>query len=190
VTAAIVITGAPGSGKSSVAQAFTTLLDNAGIAHGAIESEQLAWGTPWLEETAVHEQLATVLRLQRGYGRRLFVVVATTETQEDLDDLLAAIGAERAVVACLRAPGDVCAARVLAREPERWAGREALAAHARGLADAIPVLPGVDLVLDTDGRDAEAVAAELLADVNGSWVGSVVAFGRRSRKAWKRSTPP
>jgi nucleoside-triphosphatase THEP1 len=52
VTAAIVITGAPGSGKSSVAQAFTTLLDNAGIEHGAIESEQLAWAprgclTPW-----------------------------------------------------------------------------------------------------------------------------------------------
>ena len=44
VTAAIVITGAPGAGKSSVAQAFTTLLDNAGIEHGAIESEQLAWG--------------------------------------------------------------------------------------------------------------------------------------------------
>ena len=49
MTSAIVITGAPGSGKSSVAQAFTTLLDNAGIAHGAIESEQLAWGTPWLD---------------------------------------------------------------------------------------------------------------------------------------------
>ena len=36
MTAAIVITGAPGSGKSSVAQAFTTLLDNAAIEHGAI----------------------------------------------------------------------------------------------------------------------------------------------------------
>jgi dephospho-CoA kinase len=61
LTAAIVITGAPGSGKSSVAQAFTTLLDNAGIEHGAIESEQLAWGTPWLSEALVHEQLAVVL---------------------------------------------------------------------------------------------------------------------------------
>jgi len=163
LTAAIVITGAPGCGKSSVAQAFTTLLDNAGVEHGAIESEQLAWGTPWLPDSLVHEQLAAVSALKRGYGRRLFVVVATTETQEDLEALLAAIGGGRSLVVCLRAPGDVCAARVLEREPERWAGREPLAAHARELADVIPGLPGVDLVLDTDGRPAEDVAEELYA---------------------------
>ena len=163
MTAAIVITGAPGSGKSSAAQAFTTLLDNAGIEHGAIESEQLAWGTPWLPDALVHDQLALVVAAQRRFGRRLFVVVATTETQEDLDSLLAAIGAERSLVVGLRAPGDVCAARVLEREPERWAGRDALAAHARVLADVIPALPGVDLVLDTNGRSAETVAGELLA---------------------------
>ena len=173
MTAAVVITGAPGAGKSSVAQAFTTLLDNAGVEHGAIESEQLAWGTPWLPDRQVHEQLAAVVRLQRAYGRRRFVVVATTETQADLEGLLAAIGAERSFVVCLSAPGEVCAARVLAREPERWAGREALAAHARSLAAEIPLLPGVDLVLSTDGRDEEAVAEELLeAYVNGGWVGS------------------
>ncbi len=172
MTAAIVITGAPGAGKSAVAQAFTTLLDNAGIEHGAIESEQLAWGHPWLPDALVHEQLAAVCRLQRGYGRRLFVVVATTETESDLHSLVEAIGAERSFVVCLRAPGDVAAARVLAREPERWAGRDALAAHARELADVIPALPGVELVLDTDGRAAEAVAAELLrVAVNGGWVG-------------------
>ena len=102
-------------------------------------------------------------RLQRGYGRRLFVVVGTTETQQDLDSLLAATGAARTFVAALRAPGEVCAARVLEREPERWAGREPLAAHARVLAGAIPALPGVDLVLDTDGRSADDVAAELFA---------------------------
>jgi hypothetical protein len=75
-------------------------------------------------------------------------------------------------VVALRAPGDVCAARVLAREPERWAGREALAEHARSLAAVIPALPGVDLVLDTDGRDEETVAGEWFeAYVNGGWVG-------------------
>ncbi len=169
MTAAIVITGAPGAGKSSVAQAFTTLLDNAGIEHGAIESEQLAWGTPWLPDALVHEQLALVLAAQRRFGRRLFVVVATTETQEDLRGLLSAIGAERTLVVCLTAPGDVCAARVLEREPERWAGRSALAAHARVLADVIPALAGVDVVLSNDGRSADDVAAELYeAYVNGA----------------------
>jgi hypothetical protein len=156
-----VITGAPGAGKSSVAEALTTLLDNAGIEHGAIESEQLAWGTPWLSEDQMHEQLTEVLRLQRSYGRRLFIVVATTETEGDLQGLLAAIGAGRSFVACLTVPGDVASARVLEREPERWAARESLAEHARELAPQIPRLPSVDLVLSTDGRDEESVAAEL-----------------------------
>ena len=156
------ITGAPGSGKSSVAQAFTTLLDNAGVEHGAIESEQLAWGSPWLPDPLIWEQLAEIVRLQRSYGRRMFVVVATTETQDDLDALLLAVGAARSFVAALEVPGEVASARVLAREPERWAGREALAAHAAELAPVIPALPGVDLVLRTDGRDEASVAAELL----------------------------
>jgi len=163
LTRALVLTGGPGTGKSSVLQALTTLLENEGIPHGAIESEQLAWGTPWLPDALVREQLAAICTLQRGYGRTLFLVAATTETEEDLRGLIAAIGADRSFVVCLRAPGDVAAARVLAREPERWAGRDALAEHARELAEAIPRLPSVDLVLDTDGRCAEEVAAELLA---------------------------
>jgi hypothetical protein len=157
-----VITGAPGAGKSSVCEALTTLLDNEGIAHGAIESEQLAWGTPWLEEAQMLEQLEVVLRMQRGYGRGLFLVVATTETEADLRALLAAIGAAATFVVALTAPGDIVAARVLEREPERWAARHSLAEHARELAEQIPRLPSVDLVLSTDGRDEESVAAELL----------------------------
>ena len=145
-----------------MAQALTTLLENAGVAHGAIESEQLAWGSPWLPDAQVRAQLAEVVRMQRSYGRRLFVVVATTETEDDLRSLVSAIGAGQVTVAALRVPGEVAAARVLAREPERWAGREALAEHARALAGVIPALAGVDLVLDTDSRDEEDVAAELL----------------------------
>jgi hypothetical protein len=170
---AVVITGGPGTGKSSVLGALTSLLDRAGVEHGAIESEQLAWGTPWLSDARVREQLVEVVRLQRSYGRRLFLVVATTETHEDLQGLLDAIGAELSFVVCLRAPGDVAAARVLAREPERWAGRDALAVHARELADTIPALAGVDLVLDTDGRDEESVAADLLAALQARGIVSV-----------------
>ncbi len=64
---------------------------------------------------------------------------------------------------CLRAPADVLAARVGAREPERWPGRAGLVAHARALAETVPAIAGVDLVLDTDGRDAEDVAGTVLA---------------------------
>ena len=43
----------------------------------------------------------------------------------------------------------------------------------RELAGVIPALSGVDLVLDTDGRDEESVAAELLAALQARGIVSV-----------------
>src|SRR5215213_8464615 len=98
---ALVLTGAPGAGKSSVLEALSGLLEEAGVAHGALESEQLARGTPWLADEAVFAQLAAVCELQRAAGRRLFLVSATTETEAELTAVCEAIGAERTLVACL-----------------------------------------------------------------------------------------
>jgi putative protein kinase ArgK-like GTPase of G3E family len=42
--AALVLTGSPGAGKSAVLEALSGLLEEAGVAHGALESEQLAMG--------------------------------------------------------------------------------------------------------------------------------------------------
>ena len=64
-------------------------------------------------------------------------------------------------MACLRAPGEVCAARVLEREPELRAGRDALAAACSSARRRDPGLARGRSVLDTDGRSAETVAAEL-----------------------------
>jgi hypothetical protein len=44
VTAALILTGSPGSGKSSVLDTLSTLLEIDGTSFGAIESEQLACG--------------------------------------------------------------------------------------------------------------------------------------------------
>lgn len=155
---AVVLTGAPGSGKSSVIEALTTQLGNAGIEYGAIESEQLGWGTPWLPDATVRELLALLLHRQ---ARDRMLVVATTETEADLRALIGAIGAERTFVACLAAPPELVRQRVLDREPEAWNGRIPLADHAFALARVIPGLPSVDLVVSTDGRRREDVAAEI-----------------------------
>jgi chloramphenicol 3-O-phosphotransferase len=160
-TAAVVLTGAPGAGKSSVLQALTTLLELEAIPYGALESEQLEWGLPWLDVAAGARQLAAVVALQREAGRRRFVITATTETAAWLDAILGAIGAERSFVACLRAPADELARRIDRREPDAWPGKQELIDHARALAVAIPALPGLDLVVDTDGRDPADVAAEI-----------------------------
>lgn len=161
MTAALALTGAPGVGKSSVLEALTTLLEIDGIAYGALESEQLAWGSPWLRAGEWIPQLASVLLLQRQASRRLFLVAATTETGAELRAVLAAVAVEHAFVVCLRATPDTVAARIARREPDSWPGKAALIAHARQLARSMPAIAGVDLVIDTGGRDAVAVAGEV-----------------------------
>jgi gluconate kinase len=154
-----VIVGAPGSGKSAVLGALAALLETAGVEYGSIESEQLAQGSPLLPASEWTSQLEVVLALQREAGRRLFVVVATPEDAGQLRTVVDATRASTSLVVCLSAPPATLAARLAAREPDRWPGKQPLIAHARALADVIPRLEGIDIVLDSVGADDEAIAA-------------------------------
>ena len=161
--AALLLTGAPGAGKSAVLDALGTLLETDGIGHGAIESEELTRGFPPLANADLIEQLGAALAVQRRAGRELFLVAFTAESGTEIRAVAGAAAAERTLVVCLRAPAEVLAARLQEREPDRWPGKAGLIAHARTLAGAVPALDGIDLVLDTDGCDAEQVARTLLA---------------------------
>lgn len=165
----VLITGGPGCGKSSVAEALGTRLEVAGVRYGAIETEQLAWGWPWLALEESLAQLRAILALQREAGRGLFLIVATTETEAELHGVLDAAQADRSLVICLTAPPELAAQRVADREPDSWPGKPALVEHARELAEAIPRLPGIDLVLSTGGREADDVAAEAQAVMRQRW---------------------
>jgi chloramphenicol 3-O-phosphotransferase len=158
---AVVLTGAPGSGKSSVLDALATRLEVEGVGHGAIESEQLARGFPLLAGEHWIGQLAAVLELQRRAGRTLFLIAATTETGEQLSGVLAATCADCPLVVCLTAPAEVVAARLERREPDGWPGKRGLIEHAKTLAAAIPRLGGIDLTIDTSERDAQDAAREI-----------------------------
>lgn len=162
MTSVVLITGAPGAGKSSVLDALCTLLEVEGIEHGAIESEQLTRGFPPLSNAVLAEQLAAPLELQRAAGRRLFLIAFTAERNGEIEAVLRAAGAEGHLVACLAAPAELLADRLARREPDDWPGKAGLIEHARELAAAAPGLKGIDLILDTAGRDAGSVARELL----------------------------
>lgn len=100
----MILTGAPGAGKTSVLDALCTMLEIECVGFGAIESEMCSRGCPWLSLGEWVPQLAAVIALQKQAGRRLFLVAATTETGDELEKLIDALALPRVLVICLRAP--------------------------------------------------------------------------------------
>lgn len=156
-----ILTGAPGTGKTSVLDELSTMLEADQVPFGAIETEQLARGWPWLGAAEWIPQLAAVISLQRASGRDTFIIVATTETEHELRAVAEAVGGDRVIAVCLAAAGEVVARRIAEREPDAWPGNVALIEHARQLAEEIPRIAGLDVVLDTEDREPASVAREL-----------------------------
>jgi hypothetical protein len=53
--------------------------------------------------------------------------------------------------------------RIAAREPDAWPGKRALISHAPQLAESMPAIDGVDLVIETNERGAVEFATEIRA---------------------------
>jgi broad-specificity NMP kinase len=151
----ILITGPPGSGKTSVLTALADALSDDDVPHAAVEVEAVAWTHPALSD---ERRLAHVRTLCAGHD--LVLVGETIETEADLAALLGAIGADETVVVRLEAPPDTLAERIIAREPPDWSGLAALVEHARTM----PAVGGADLVFSTDGARAEDVASRIRQD--------------------------
>lgn len=160
---AVLITGPPGAGKTSVLTALADALSDDDMPHAAIEVELLEWAHPALTDEQAMCHVATMCGLYREAGRRLLLVAQTIETDADLVRLREAVGADEDFLVRLEARPTTLAARITAREPESWSGLSDLVEHAQELAVSMPALNGVDLVLSTEGQRAEAVAARVRA---------------------------
>ena len=158
---AVVITGPPGAGKTSVLTALVDALSDDDIAHAAVEVEMLVWTHPALTDEQWARHLRLACALYREAGHRLLLVAQTLETDADVTELVDAVCAAEVFLVRLEAQPASLVRRIIEREPSSWSGLPGLVEHAQELAATMPRLADVDLVLSTEGERAEDVAARI-----------------------------
>ena len=158
---AVVVTGPPGAGKTAVGNLVHDALGEDGVANALVEIDHLERAYPPLGRDRAIHNLGLMCAAMREAGHDIVIVTVTLEDEAYAAAVREAIAADDYFLVRLEADANTMAARVLEREPATWSGRDALIAASRALAETMPGLPGVDLVLSTEGRQAEDVAAEV-----------------------------
>jgi ribose 1,5-bisphosphokinase PhnN len=158
---ALVLTGPPGAGKTSVLEALSDALVDDDISHAAVETEALTSTHPPLDDEEWFAHIEAACRLHRSQGQRLLLVATTVESDGDLRGVLRAIGADEHVVVRLEAEPATLAQRIVEREPEGWSGLDQLVAASARLGPVIAGLDGVALTLSTEGARPVEVSTRI-----------------------------
>ena len=158
---ALVLTGPPGAGKSSVLEALSDALVDDDIPHATVETEALTATHPPLDDAQWLAHIEAACRLHREQGQRLLLVATTVESHADLRGVLDAVGAREHVVVRLEAEPETLARRIVEREPEGWSGLDQLVAASARLGPVIGGLDGIDLALTTEAARPSEVAARI-----------------------------
>ena len=160
---ALVLTGAPGSGKTAVLEALSDQLVVEDVRHALVETEALTSAHPPLDDSQWFEPIQAVCGLYRLFDYPLLLVAVTVESGEDLRRLLAAIGADEHAVVRLEAEPETLHRRIVDREPAGWSGLDELLAASTRLSSVIAGLDGIALTLSTE-RQRPPVVAERIRD--------------------------
>ena len=152
---AIIITGAPGAGKSSVLTALTDMLGAEGVEHVTVEVDDLARGWPWRYPPESFAGLAGFMSAQRT---DLVLMTATLTSAEEVAGALDPIGCDMHLLVRLHARVDTLVRRVRERETIPWHGLEAMIGRTPALQVAIAALPGVDVTLDSEAATPRELA--------------------------------
>ena len=167
----VVLSGAPGAGKSSLAEEMFDQLQERDIRHAVIDVDALCLsypfraGDPYNSVTAI-ENVASVWANFSRQGIDRLVLVRVVESRADVERLLAAVPGGRATVCHLAASSTTVEERI--RRREAGSSTESLVARGRQLAAMAPDADFVDIVLETDGKALDELATELLAKLG--WI--------------------
>jgi chloramphenicol 3-O-phosphotransferase len=157
----VLLTGAPGAGKTTVLTALMNLLEADDVRYAAIEMEALALVHPLPDDDAAFRHIEFVAESFRDRGYPRLLVSATIEDNEYLRRLLAALPSDDVLLVRLDAPPELLHERLSRREPPEWVGLPRLLTAADTLAKTIAALPGVDLAFSTVDADPNVLAAKI-----------------------------
>jgi hypothetical protein len=157
---AVVISGAPGAGKSATLMALSDALVDAKIAHAAIDVDEVAWAYPFPDDGARIDCLGAAWQAHRGAGHDLVLVGEVVESPEMLRMLLEAVCADDHLLVRLVAGHETLRERIVAREPPGWSGLD----HLLGLTERSSAFAGLDgthVVVSTDELGPGEVAERI-----------------------------
>jgi hypothetical protein len=157
----LLLTGPPGAGKSEASMTLHDQLGDAGVATALLQIDELGRSYPPIGRERLIGHLASLSASYREAGYEVLLVTATLEDDDYTEATLRAAGADDHLLVRLEAEPATLKRRLLAREPARWSGLPALVEISRYLAETMKRLSGVDLVISTEDRKPEEVAAEL-----------------------------
>jgi AAA domain len=158
---AIVLTGAPGAGKSAVLEALSDALVDDDVPHAMVETEALTSTHPPLDDAQWFGHVRVTCELHRRQGQSLLLVATTVESPADLHGVLEAIAADEHVVVRLEVEPETRARRIVAREPAGWSGLDELVTASARLGPMIAALHGVALTLSTEDTAPGDVARRI-----------------------------
>ena len=161
---AVLVTGAPGVGKTTYLTALTDVLADDGIAHATIDADDVSWAYPYPDLKARVEYMRRAWGAYRDNGHELVLLGEVVESPEHLAELFGAVGADDHLLVRLTAPYMLLRQRILAREPVEWSGMEYLLEETKRWVERVDRLERPHLTIDTVRTGPLEAAARIRAE--------------------------
>jgi chloramphenicol 3-O-phosphotransferase len=158
---AVVLTGAPGSGKSVCLMALSDALVDDEIAHAAVDSDEAAWAYPFPDNAQRLEHVRALWESHRRAGHDVLLLAEVVESAAHLGDILATLGVADHLLVRLDAGAGTLRERIVAREPPGWSGLDYLLGYTERTLPALAALDGVHLALDSESTSPAEIAARI-----------------------------
>ena len=161
----MLISGAPGAGKSAALTALTDALTDADVRHATFEFDELVRSHPPLVANHAFEHVGLLAAAYRDKRYPLLLMSATLESRWYYQALVGAIGPDSAFLVRLEADPATLERRVREREAAGWSGLDRLLSSCAPLAATHAKLEDVDLALSSEALTPGEIAERIRAAI-------------------------